>query len=548
MGLAHEGAEQRTSEAADPEATQVAGIPSQPGHAQQDGPVRQPGSDQFDHSRQGSGQFEPGANGFGPDQHDLAGADGGRRGSGQFEQLGQDQFGHEQQYDRADDHAVGQGSGAYEQDHGRYADEFESTQASMPAVDDHFDAGYDDGYDADYDQHPDQRHSQPAYDTGADDGYGHDDPDATRVAPMASYDDLYASEGNAAAGHDEVEAHQFGDSPYGDSHWGESGHSGEFDHSAQNAAYDDPVYPEHHADPSQAHDDSSAYDNLFADSYYGDQSGQAHEQGYDQGYGQAYEQGYDEHGYLDHTSVDQQPVGPHTPPPPPMAPQMGYDGFAGYDGYQQQYAAPDQEKGSSTKRWAIIGAVAAAVVAIAAFGIGMLSSGGDDSAQTAGSTGSSAGASPSAGSGDDAKAQATKLSKLIKASAKDKAAIGTAVDQIQGCTNMDQAITTFQSAASSRKQLAQQAGALDVSAVSGGSTVVQNLQEAWTKAGQADSEYAAWGKARHGKPGACKGGNKRFKQASQLSDASHPAKQAAAKAWNPIAKKYDLDTVEWTKL
>ncbi|WP_143033837.1 hypothetical protein [Nocardioides sp. YR527] len=330
----------------------------------------------------------------------------------------------------------------------------------------------------------------------------------------------------------------------------------------QAPAYGDPAYaplaPQLEPDQAQW---SQGYDQPY-DQPYGQGPDQGYDQAYEQPYGQPQDRSQDEfgqpygdpygqNGYTDATLVGQPPVGggPTTPAPPPMAPQ-GYDPYGnGYDArYEPQRGQGGQggqgkgPGGLDLKRWGLIVLALAVVVAIIAFVIGLINSNDDANAET----GTTQGATTTEGG---AAAEAKKIDDLIKTSAKDKAAIGAAQADLEACENIDEAIQTFQDAATSREKLAAKVAKIDTAVLPGSRKLVKNLESAWMTSQNADLAFAAWGEKRKvNADGECVGGKGKLEKATTLSLASHDPKKAAAKAWGPIAEEYGFESVEWTKL
>ncbi|MFD7075991.1 hypothetical protein ACFV9G_17410 [Nocardioides sp. NPDC059952] len=331
----------------------------------------------------------------------------------------------------------------------------------------------------------------------------------------------------------------------------------------QAPTYGDPAYaplaPQLEPDQAQW---SQGYDQPYGqphDQPYGQGPDQGYDQAYEQPYGQPQDRSQDEfsqpygdpygqNAYTDATLVGQPPVsgGPTTPAPPPMAPQ-GYDPYGnGYDArYEPQRGQGGQGKGPGgldLKRWGLIVLALAVVVAIIAFVIGLINSNDDANAET----GTTQGATTTEGG---AAAEAKKIDDLIKTSAKDKAAIGAAQADLEACENIDEAIQTFQDAATSREKLAAKVAKIDTAVLPGSRKLVKNLESAWMTSQNADLAFAAWGEKRKvNADGECVGGKGKLEKATTLSLASHDPKKAAAKAWGPIAEEYGYKSVEWTKL
>ena len=171
------------------------------------------------------------------------------------------------------------------------------------------------------------------------------------------------------------------------------------------------------------------------------------------------------------------------------------------------------------------------------------------SVPAAGSTAASTSpsASPSPSDGPDAKV-AAKISALLSDSIRNKTDIQGAVADLNACRRIDHAVKTFADAASSRSRLVTKARALDVDALAGADRLVSALTRAWTSSAKADRAFASWGRSMHKTKKGCKADKAALRRATDYSVESHGPKQAAAKAWNPIARSYGLPTVGWKQL
>jgi len=213
--------------------------------------------------------------------------------------------------------------------------------------------------------------------------------------------------------------------------------------------------------------------------------------------------------------------------------------------------------------WTLVGVVLVLVVGGGAFALGTIATRSDDadsvrtpvSAPTTAAADENAGkssssASPGTSAEDKAGLRVAKgLSTLISDSIKDKAAVGTAVASLDSCRTMRSSIRTLDDAARSRTDLVTRAKRVDTTGVSGAQDVVASLVRAWQRSAKADAAFADYGRSLHrnGK-GKCVGNKSWRSKGVRLSAQSHPPKQAAAKAWNALAKKYGLATVEWAQL
>ena len=144
---------------------------------------------------------------------------------------------------------------------------------------------------------------------------------------------------------------------------------------------------------------------------------------------------------------------------------------------------------------------------------------------------------------------ASGLAGLLAQSVTDRIAVTQAVSDVSNCgPNLEQDVTTFDQAASSRETLLSQLAVLpDRSALP--SALLQALTAAWQASVQADQDFAQW--ATDETDGGC-----------TTNDQSDPAFQAAAgpdgqatvdkqtfvRLWTPIAAQYGLPVYQWDQL
>ncbi len=144
---------------------------------------------------------------------------------------------------------------------------------------------------------------------------------------------------------------------------------------------------------------------------------------------------------------------------------------------------------------------------------------------------------------------ASALAGLLAQSVTDRSAVTQAVSDVSDCgPNLDQDITTFDQAASSRQTLLSQLAVLpDGSALP--STLLQTLTAGWQASQQADQDFAQWA-------------TDETDDGCTTNDQSDPAFQAAAgpdgqatadkkafvNLWTPIAVKYGLPVYQWDQL
>lgn len=236
------------------------------------------------------------------------------------------------------------------------------------------------------------------------------------------------------------------------------------------------------------------------------------------------------------------------------------------------------KRGSGRLAWALAAAIAIVLVAGGAFALGTLADRHDhghgvtaptevlptvdapstSSATTpqpappvaADSTSATPSPSRSAGKVDPTSSEgvARSLSALMSDSQVDKSDVSRASSDLQSCQRVAAAVLTFQGAAASRQRLVQQVAAIDTHALPGAQEVVTELSRAWGTAAQADAAYVAWGRSFRRVGAKCVDSPALQRRASNLSVQTHPYKQAAARAWAPIARRFGLPAVAWDQL
>ncbi|WP_323182351.1 MULTISPECIES: hypothetical protein [unclassified Streptomyces] len=218
--------------------------------------------------------------------------------------------------------------------------------------------------------------------------------------------------------------------------------------------------------------------------------------------------------------------------------------------YQQQPPYYQEEPPAAARRVspAIIGAV---VIGLAVVGLGVGALLGDGKAQnndpaavaatpTPGSSAAESGETPL----DAAQPQAVQLDKLLADSNDSRASVIKAVEDIKGCTNLDQAATDLRDAARQREELVTRLQELKVDKLPNNAKLTAALTKAWKSSAEADNSYAAWADDMKSDGDKCKDGKaKATRNASEGNKASGDAtraKETAAGLWNSIAAKYDL--------
>ncbi|MHC3471144.1 hypothetical protein ACYF6T_20945 [Streptomyces sp. 7R007] len=145
--------------------------------------------------------------------------------------------------------------------------------------------------------------------------------------------------------------------------------------------------------------------------------------------------------------------------------------------------------------------------------------------------------------------QATNLDSLIQQSAAARESVTEAVADAAQCgtgPGLDSDITAFQDAAQTRSSLAQQATALDMSAVEGGSDAASLLATALTDSATADDDFADWATSLRddGCDPSTATGQSAYTDAEAQSETVTSEKESFLSVWSPLASQYAL--TDWT--
>ncbi|WKD34106.1 hypothetical protein [Streptomyces xanthophaeus] len=265
--------------------------------------------------------------------------------------------------------------------------------------------------------------------------------------------------------------------------------------------------------------------------------------------------GDDSAGHTQHLPPVQDPVLRQPPPrpQPPRPQQPQYQQPPPQPQYQQphpqqQYApSPPPPEPARKVSPAIIGAV---VIGLAVVGLGVGSLLADDKPQNndpgAVAAAPTASGDPAAPGGvapvDPARPQAVQLDKLLADSNDSRAAVIKAVEDIKGCSNLDQAAADLRDAARQREELVTRLQELKLDQLPDHAKLSASLTKAWQSSADADNSYAAWAddvdddKCKDGKAKATKNASEGNKSSGEATK----AKESAATLWNTIAGKYGL--------
>ena len=141
-------------------------------------------------------------------------------------------------------------------------------------------------------------------------------------------------------------------------------------------------------------------------------------------------------------------------------------------------------------------------------------------------------------------AQTAEVALIVSQSASARANVGNAITTIGSCGDIQGAVTTLQNDATTRSNLAAEAGSLELGAVPNGSAISTNLQQAMFYSAASDRNYAAWGTALLAS-GSCQGTapqDSNWTAAQQSDSQATAAKTAFVAVWNPVAQQLGLAT------
>ncbi|MEU9165016.1 hypothetical protein AB0D29_32655 [Streptomyces sp. NPDC048424] len=253
-------------------------------------------------------------------------------------------------------------------------------------------------------------------------------------------------------------------------------------------------------------------------------------------------------GHTQHLPPVQEPV-LRQPPPRPYPPRAQRPAAPVQPHPQQQYA-PTPPPPPEAPRRVSTGVIAAVVIGLAVVGLGVGSllsndkpQNNDPGATPAAPAASGASAAPGGEAPvDPARPQAVQLDKLLADSNDSRASVIKAVEDIKGCSNLDQAAADLRDAARQREELVTRLQELKLDKLPDNAKLSAALTKAWQSSADADDSYAAWAddvdddKCKDGKAKATKNAS----DANKSSGEATKAKESAATMWNTIAAKYGL--------
>ena len=136
--------------------------------------------------------------------------------------------------------------------------------------------------------------------------------------------------------------------------------------------------------------------------------------------------------------------------------------------------------------------------------------------------------------------EAQLLSNLLSQSAGDRSAVVAATQTIAACGDVDGAIQTLNTAASSRQSLIQELNGLTVTGIPNGVTLGQTLQQAWQASLAADQSYASWGEDESFDCTPNDTGDSNYQAASGSDQTATNAKTLFSTMWASVAQQFNL--------
>jgi hypothetical protein len=242
------------------------------------------------------------------------------------------------------------------------------------------------------------------------------------------------------------------------------------------------------------------------------------------------------------------PPPPQYGPPPqqygPPQPPPDYGWPSG--NYQVLEPGPPPERSRSPWLWVVV-VIAVLLVgggaAIAAVKLtkhpGGTRTGAQPTTAAATTRGTTSGGPASASA--DGRAQATAVDALLNASSASRQKLGPALTAVDGCGDVNGAITTLQQVTTERDGQVRQGQGLTVDQLNDGAALKSALVQALTFSLQADQKFTAWAQAVAG--GGCSGHathDDNYNAAQTASSSATTSKQQFVALWNPVAATYGL--------
>jgi hypothetical protein len=141
----------------------------------------------------------------------------------------------------------------------------------------------------------------------------------------------------------------------------------------------------------------------------------------------------------------------------------------------------------------------------------------------------------------DGKAQAQAIDQLLNASSASRQKLGPALTAVDGCGDLNGAVTTLQQVTTERDGQVKQGQGLAVDQLNGGAQLKSALVQALTFSLQADQKFTAWAQAVAA--AGCSGHaphEDNYAAAQAASGSATTNKQQFVALWNPVAATYGL--------
>jgi hypothetical protein len=232
----------------------------------------------------------------------------------------------------------------------------------------------------------------------------------------------------------------------------------------------------------------------------------------------------------------------HYGAPPPVTAQPDYGWPSG--NYQILEPGPPPERSRSPWIWVVVVIAVLLVGAGAAIAVVKVMAkhpGGTRAGPPTSSTAPATQPGSSGAAGADGKAQAVAIDQLLNASSASRQKLGPALTAVDGCGDLNGALTTLQQVTTERDGQVKQGQSLAVDQLTSGAALKAALVQALTFSLQADQKFTAWAQAVAA--AGCSGHaphDDNYTAAQSASGSATTNKQQFVALWNPVAATYGL--------
>jgi hypothetical protein len=205
----------------------------------------------------------------------------------------------------------------------------------------------------------------------------------------------------------------------------------------------------------------------------------------------------------------------------------------------------------------LIGSIAAGIAVLAAgaaVAVVLLHSKGSNAGSNspnppATSTGSTSPASSSPGtSTGTARSQATAISNLLASNLGSRPELQAAVTNVTNCTSLPSSVSTIQRIATKRTREYNQAARLQTGAIANGALLKRQLLRSLRISMNIDDDYLSWAQQQESTSCAAGAGSSSYNQAYSQDNVASSDKMAFVNTWDPIARRYGLETFTYLEI